>query len=165
MSLRRRSWLPSGTLARRTRGPLLGGLWLRVRARWRAAELDRRLAEGADPMLSDELSLRVGMLGSGTSTLRMAARIRRAVEAANGRHPPLLSTRLRRAAVRENEDALLALAVRLRDGRPLGVRGLALAARLMEDHGSPMYRGGASLADAVLEALTWLDDGHLAARG
>src|ERR687895_168843 len=55
-----RRWLPSGRLARRTRGPLLGGLWLRVLTKWQAADLDRRLAAGADPMQSDELSLSDG---------------------------------------------------------------------------------------------------------
>jgi hypothetical protein len=59
-----RRWLPSRRLARRSRGPLLGGIWLRVHTQWRAAELDRQLANGTDPMLSDELSLRAGQLAA-----------------------------------------------------------------------------------------------------
>jgi hypothetical protein len=59
-----RRWLPSRRLARRSRGLLLGGIWLRVVTRWRAPVLDRQLANGIDPMQSDELSLRVGQLGS-----------------------------------------------------------------------------------------------------
>jgi hypothetical protein len=158
--LQRRHVLPSRTLARRTRGPLLGGLWLRVLTRWRTADLDRRLAKGADPMQSDELSLRVGQLGSAGTRSRLAVALRRAVEMADGRHRPLVSTRLRRPEIRENEDLLLALADRLHDGEPLGVEGLAMTARLVGDRSSPMYRAGASLPDAVTEALTALERGH-----
>jgi hypothetical protein len=152
--------LPSRALARRTRGPLLGGLWLHVLTRWRAADLDRRLAKGADPMQSDELSLRVGQLGSAGTRTRLAGALRRAVETADGRHPPLVATRLRRPEIRENEDLLLMLAGRLHDGEPLGVEGLAMTARLVYDRSSPMYRPGTSLPDAVTEALTALERGH-----
>jgi hypothetical protein len=155
-----RRGLPSRTLARRTRGPLLGGLWLRVVTRWRARELDRRLAKGADPMQSDELSLRVGQLGSAATRSRLAVALRGAVETANGRHPPLVSTRLRRPEIRVNEDLLLALAGRLRGSEPLGIEGLAMTACLVHDRSSPMYRAGASLPDAVTEALTALERGH-----
>jgi hypothetical protein len=158
--LRRRRWLPSRNLARRTRGPLLGGLWLRVLT-WRvAADLDRRLANGADPLLSDELSLRVGQLGSAATRSRLAVALRGAVEMANGHHAPLISTRLRRPEIQANEDLLLALADRLRDGEPLGVAGLAMTARLVHDHSSPMYRAGGSLRDALSEAITALERGH-----
>jgi hypothetical protein len=160
MWLQRRNGLPSRTLARRARGPLLGGLWLRVLTRWRAADLDRRLAKGADPMQSDELSLRVGQLGSAGTRSRLAVALRRAVEVGNGRHPPLVRTRLRSPEIRENEDLLLVLADRLHDGEPLGVEGLAMTACLVDDRTSPMYRDGASLTDAVTEALTALERGH-----
>jgi hypothetical protein len=158
--MRMRRGLPSRTLARRTHGPLLGGLWLRVLTRWRAADLDRRLARGADPMQSDELSLRVGQLGSAGTRSRLAGALGRAVEMANGLHPPLVATRLRRPEIRENEDLLLALADRLHDGEPLGVEGLAMTARLVDDRSSPMYRAGASLPDALSEALTALERGQ-----
>ena len=147
--LRPRLRLPSRSLARRTRGPLLGGVWLRVLTRWRAADLDRQLAKGIDPMRSDELSLRVGQLGSAGTRHRLAVAARRAVETANGRHPPLISTRLRRPVVRENEDLLLTLADRLGNDEPLGVEGLAMTARLVNDHSSPMYRAGASLRERL----------------
>jgi hypothetical protein len=162
MTIRRRTHrgLPSRSLARRTRGPLLGGLWLRV-VTWRmAADLDRQLAKGADPLVSDELSLRVGQLGSAATRSRLAAALRGAVEMANGRCAPLISTRLRRPEIRENEDLLLALADRLHGGEPLGVEGLAMTARLVNDHSSPMYRAGASLPDALSEALAALERGH-----
>jgi hypothetical protein len=158
--MRRRRGLPSRTLARRTRGPLLGGIWLRVLTRSRAADLDRRLAKGADPMQSDELSLRVGQLGSAGTRSRLAGALRRAVEIASGRHPPLVATRLRRPEIQENENLLLTLADRLHDGEPLGVEGLAMTARLVDDRSSPMYRAGASLPDALSEVLTALERGH-----
>jgi hypothetical protein len=162
MSIRRRMQrgLPSRSLARRTRGPLLGGLWLRVLTWWVAADLDRELANGTDPLGSDELSLRVGQLGSAATRSRLAAALRGAVEMANGRCAPLISTRLRRPEIRENEDLLLALADRLHGGEPLGVEGLAMTARLVDDRMSPMYRGGGSLPDALSEALTARERGH-----
>ena len=155
-----RRWLPSGRLARRTRGPLLGGLWLRVLTKWRAADLDRRLAAGADPMQSDELSLRAGQLGSAGTRSRLAAALREAVAVANGRHAPLISTRLQRPEVRENEDLLLALADRLSDGEPLGIEGLAKTARLVGDRSSPMYRAGGALPEFLSAALIALERGH-----
>jgi hypothetical protein len=159
-----RRWLPKGRVARHSRGPLLGGLWLRVLTRRRAADLDRRLADGTDPMESDELSLRVGQLGSPTARARLAASLRGAVEMANGRHPPLVATRMRLREVQENEDLLLALADRLHDGEPLGVQGLAMTSRLISDRFSPLYRSG-SLTEAALEALAALERGHRTAAG
>ena len=164
MSVRlpRRRWLPSRTLARRSRGPLLGGLWLHARTRWSCADLDRRLAGGADPMLSDELSLRVGQLGSAGARSRLATALRGAVDLASGHHQPLTRTRLRRPEIQENEGLLLALADRLRGPERLGVQGLALAARLVDDRSSPLYRSGpgGSLSETASEALAALERGH-----
>jgi hypothetical protein len=165
--LRTRGWLPSRSLARRSRGPLLGGIWLRVLTRLRAADLDRQLANGTDPILSDELSLRVGQLGSAGTRSRLAVALRGAVEMANGRHPPLITTRLRLREIQENEELLLALADRLRDGEPLGVEGLATTARLVNDHSSPLHRAGqgGSLPAALSDALAALERGQWTAGG
>lgn len=162
-----RRWVPTRSLARRTRGPLLGGLWLRVLTRWRAAELDRQLARGIDPMQSDELSLRVGQLGSAANRSRLAAALQAAVAMANGRHPPLLTTRLRLPEIEENEEQMLALADRLRGDDPLGVEGLAMASRLLDDRSSPLRRGGraGSLPTALTEALAALERGQWTAGG
>jgi len=168
MSIRlgRRRWLPGGSLARRSHGPLLGGIWLRAVTKWSGHELDRRLANGADPMLSDELSLRVGQLRSAATRARLAHVLREAVETANGKHPPLTTTRLRRPEIRDNEGVLLALADRLHDGEPLGAQGLAMTARLVDDRSSPLYRSGpaGSLPAAVSDALAALGRGHWTAR-
>jgi hypothetical protein len=160
--LRARRWLPSRSLARRSRGPLLGGIWLRVRTRWRVRDLDRQLANGTDPMQSDELSLRVGQLGSAGTRVRLGHALREAVELANGHHAPLVMTRLRRPEIRETEEPLLALADRLRAGEPLGVQGLAITARLVNDRSGPLYRSGpsGSLPATVSEALAALERGH-----
>jgi hypothetical protein len=141
---------------------LLGGVWLRSLTWWRAHDLDRRLASGADPMQSDELSLRVGRLGSPGSRVRLAHALHDAVEIANGNHAPLVKTRLRRSEIRDNDELLLALADRLRDGEPLGVRGLAMTARLIADRSSPLYRSGVSgsLPATALEALAALERGQ-----
>jgi hypothetical protein len=163
----RRRWLPSRRLARRSRGPLLGGIWLRVVARWRAAALDRQLAHGIDPMQSDELSLRVGQLGSPGTRVRLARALRGAVELANGRRAPLITTRLRRSEIQENDELLLALADRLRGGEPLGVQGLAMTSSLINDHSGPLYRSGrsGSLPATVSDALAALERGQRTAGG
>ena len=70
---RTRRWLPRGRLARQTRGLLLGGVWLRcVTWSW-AHALETSSGAGADPMESDELSLRVGQLSSERSRRRFHA--------------------------------------------------------------------------------------------
>lgn len=133
--------------------------------RLKAPELDRQLANGIDPMVSDELSLRMGQLGSRAMRVRLASALRNAVRVASGQHPPLIATRLRRAEIRENEELLLALAERLRDGEPVGVQGLARAARLVDPRSGALYRSGrsGSLATAASKALASLDRGRLTA--
>jgi hypothetical protein len=133
-----------------------------VLTRLSVPDLDRRLANGTDPMLSDELSLRVRQLGSAGTRVRLAHALRETVELANGHHASLVMTRLRRAEIRENEELLLAVADRLRDGEPLGVQGLAMTARLVNDRSSPLYRSGpsGSLPATVSEALAALERGH-----
>jgi hypothetical protein len=160
--LRTRRWLPSRSLARRSRGLVLGGVRLRVRARRSVAALDRLLASGTDPMLSDELSLRVGQLVATSTSSRHALALRSAVQMARGRRAPLIRTRLRRAEIHRNEELLLALADRLGEGGPFAVPGLAMTARLVHDRESPMYRSGpgVSLRAAAAEALAALERGQ-----
>jgi hypothetical protein len=133
----------------------------------KAPELDRQLANGIDPMGSDELSLRMGQLGSRATRVRLANALRQAVQVASGQHPPLIATRLRRAEIQENEELLLALAERLHDGEPLGVQGLARTARLVNDRSSALYRSGGSgsLTHEASKALAALERGHLTAGG
>lgn len=113
-------------------------------------------------MQSDELSLRVGQLGSPGSRVRLAHALREAVEIANGHHAPVVKTRLQRVEIRENDELLLALTDRLRGGEPLGVQGLAMTARLVNDRSSPLYRSGVSpsLPASALEAVASLERGQ-----
>jgi hypothetical protein len=157
-----RRWLPSRRLARRSRGPLLGGIWLRLVTKSRASDLDHQLANGTDPMLSDELSLRVGQLGSAGTRVLLASVLREAIKMANGSHAPLLTTRLRLMEIREHELLLTALADRVCNGEPVGVQGLAMTSRLVHDRSSALYRSGtsSSLQDAASQALAALERGH-----
>jgi hypothetical protein len=118
-------------------------------------------------MQSDELSLRVGQLGSPANRSRLAAALMEAVEMATGRHPPLITTRLRLPEIQENEELLLALASRLGGAEPLGVEGLAMTSRLVHDHSSPMRRTGdrGPLPTALTEALAALERGQRTAGG
>jgi hypothetical protein len=85
----RRRELPRTRVMSRYRGLVLGGIWLRCSTRCRARKLDRQLAAGADPMQSDELSLRVGQLGSPRSRRRIACALRGAVALAEqDAYPP-----------------------------------------------------------------------------
>jgi hypothetical protein len=158
-----RGWLPRGRLARRTRGLLLGGVWLRW-VTWRQARaLDEQLARGADPIHSDELSLRAGQLSSARNRGRFACVLRGAVHLAEAPYDPVRIGRpaIRRAHVRENRELLLELADRVRSGGILGVQGLAMTSLLVGDGVSPLYAkvGRNSLKASVNHALLALDHG------
>jgi hypothetical protein len=146
---RPRRWLPRGRLARQTRGLLLGGVWLRCLTWWRAHELDDQLARGADPMESNELSLRVGQLSSERSRRRFACALRGAIELADRPFDPLRmgAPLIRRAEVRANRGLLLELAERLGAGGPLCL--------------SPLFcKGNGSLTLSASHALLALERGH-----
>ena len=147
----------------RSRGLLLGGIWLRCTARWHARELDRQLAAGADPIQSDQLSLRVGQLGSSRSRHRLACALRGAVALAEHDAYPVVvgAPPIQRAAVRASGGLLLEIAERLLSGEPVGVRGVAMASQLIEDRRGPLYRDDAARPLTVLafEALVQLDRG------
>ena len=147
----------------RSRALLLGGIWLRCTTRWRTRELDLQLATGADPMQSDDLSLRVGQLGSSRSRRRIACALRGAVALAEREACPLMVTAppIRRSAVRASGGLLLEIAERLLSREPVGVRGLAIASQIIEDQRGPLYRDDAArpLTVTAFEALVALDRG------
>jgi hypothetical protein len=147
----------------RYRGLVLGGIWLRCATRWRARELDRQLAAGADPMQSDQLSLRVRQLGSSRHRRRIACALRGAVALAERDAYPVMvaAPRIQRAAVRASAGLLLEIAERLHSCEPVGVRGLAIASQLIEDRRGPPYRDDAArpLTVTAFEALVALDRG------
>ena len=161
--VRRRVSPPRTRVISRSRGLLLGGIWLRCTTRWRARELDRQLAAGADPMQSDKLSLRVGQLGSTRSRHRIACALRGAVALAErDAYPVILAgPAIRRSAVRASGGLLLEIAERLLSGEPVGVRGVAIASQLIEDRRGTLYRDDAArpLTVTAFEALVALDSG------
>ena len=155
----RRGELPRTRVMSRSRGLLLGGIRLRCTTRWHARELDRQLAAGADPMQSDELSLRVGQLGSSRGRRRIACALRGAVARAEPDASPFMVAGP--AAVRASGGLLLEIAERLLSGEPVGVRGVAIASQLIEDRRGPLYRDNAArpLTVSAFEALAALDHG------
>ena len=159
-----RRLLPSRRLARRSRGLLLGGVWLHVVTWRRAYDLDRQLAAGADPMRSDELSLRVGQLGSATTRARLACALRGAVASADRPPDPLRmpAALIRRGEIRANRELLLELAETLCAGRPLGVEGLAMTSLLIKYASSPLFHKDASrsVTETTYEALVALERGR-----
>jgi hypothetical protein len=161
--VRRRELPPRTRVMSRSRDLLLGGIWLRCTTRWRARELDRQLAAGADPMLSDELSLRAGQLGSCRSRRHVACALRGAVALAEQDVYPAMvaAPPIRRSAVRANGGLLQEIAERVLSCEPVGVRGLAIASQLIQDRQSPLYRHDAArpLAVTAFEALVALDRG------
>jgi len=117
--------------------------------------LDDRLAHGANPRSSRELSLRAQQLLSNRE--RLAAAIEGALESA--RRPAVFSARVpvRRQQALECAGELHALADRLRQDR-VDVHGVAMASNLLHDGASPLYHdNGVSLLYAVRSARLALD--------
>ena len=163
LAIGRRRWVPGARLARRTRGLVLGGLWLRFVTWSRSSALDRELAAGVDPLTSDELSLRAGQLQSAKSRTRLACGLRGAVNLSGRPFDPLglPPSLIRRSEVQANKDLLLELAERV-TATPVSTEGLARTSVLIADGSSPMYRGSAGppLRVAAFEALVALERGH-----
>jgi hypothetical protein len=154
-------WRPRQRLPRGSRGLVLGGLRLRRRVKRRALDLDRQLAAGVDPMQSDELSLRVGQLGSAHARKRLARALRGAVELACS-HPGPLARRSGAIEIQTSRDLLLELAERVGGDAPVGIEGLAKTWLMVHDAPSPLYHrdAGRAVADAAIEALGALERGH-----
>jgi hypothetical protein len=118
-------------------GPMLG---VRLRAIARRTRLDRRLAEGADPAESPELTLRAQKLTGRAYRRTLADSFDEAVSIAEGREvrlsavPPLATREIRAARA-----ALLELARALRSERRVAPSGVALAQHLLTDGSGPLY--------------------------
>jgi hypothetical protein len=115
-------------------------------------------------MQSDELSLRVGQLGSAGTRARLARALSAAVELADREFDPLRlpPSPIRQAEIRANRQLLLELAECLYTSRPLGVEGLAMTSLLIYDAPSPLYHTDAStsLTVAAFEAVIALERGY-----
>jgi hypothetical protein len=113
----------------------------KLRTAWNAAELDDALANGADPLASDELALRAAELVKPERRVQLAEALERVARqvAAGGPSPLPGPTILRREPIARNLGGLLALARRLRAQGLHCLRGLAMADRLIRYGDSPLY--------------------------
>ena len=113
----------------------------RLRTAWSAAELDEALANGANPLASDELALRAVQLVKPARRAELARSLELVVEqvAGKGPSPRPGPTILRREPIARNRPGLLALARRLRTEGLQCLPGLAMADRLIGHRDSPLY--------------------------
>ena len=113
-------------------------LGVRLRTRFRRNRLDAELAQGGDPSASAELMFRAAQLRSPGVRARLANTVIKALGSARGPNLGAFTRKAQRrdAAIRQTADDLLALALRLRDGRPIDVEGAAMTARLVNDRGA-----------------------------
>jgi hypothetical protein len=111
----------------------------RVRARLRAAELDRRLAGGASPESSVELMLRARRLIRPRERRRLARSLRMLVRSAARPGSGVATPPLARWDVLEAAAELERLAARLDAEGPVSVRSIALVRLLLTDGAGPLY--------------------------
>jgi hypothetical protein len=135
----------------------------RVRSRLRAAELDRRLAAGADPDQDVALALHARRLLDPGARRKLARSLRRSVAMSRTRltpaspRPPIPSHVADCAALVE------ALADRVGSCDVVAPRGVAAVRVLLTEGGGPLYasRGRGALAGALEAALDALEPPEL----
>lgn len=156
--------MPSGYVMRSpaARGaPRRAGLKTRLRAWWKAPELDAALADGMDPTGSDELTARAEQLASPKKRAELATAVERLVAIADRPSERLATAWIffRRDQVRANRSLLLRLAERLRDPGPHALKGVAMTSVLLGDYRSPLHikDGPGTLEGAVRSTLSALD--------
>jgi hypothetical protein len=148
--------LPSG-IDRRLRPRLR----VRLRASLTAAELDEKLAMGADPLGNDLLLWRAQQLAEPDERAGFAQSIETIVSGIDRGGPHRLAgpQTLCRDLVKDNRSLLLVLAERLRGDGPHGLRGLAMADLLVHYRDSALYRARSplQLKWKLLEVLAALE--------
>jgi hypothetical protein len=131
---------------------------LRVRTRWQRNQLDEQIASGAETTASAELNLRAAQLRSNAERERIANALAEAVGESRRGDPVTVRVKPHRTEVRARADELLSLAARLRDDLPVDVRGVAMAARLIDDRKGPLRTmSGRSLQEEIESARQALD--------
>jgi hypothetical protein len=130
-------------------------LWLQLRVRARAQQLDRALAAGADPLDSDELALRAEQLTRPETRRRLAGTFSRLTDE---RESPIGLLPFDYGRVSANQAPLREIRERLSGESKLQVRGIAIASALVDDRFGPLYANGvgADLSralDRILAAL------------
>jgi hypothetical protein len=119
---------------------------LRVRVRFSADALERRLADGANPLASPALALRARQLVDRRTRRGLAFSIKMIVRSAQETTPdPQAAVLYDIAAVRACQDDLCALADRLLDHDTVAERGVAMTSMLLRDGYGPLYNPNAPL--------------------
>jgi hypothetical protein len=129
---------------------------MRLRAAWARENLDRRLAEGAEPDSDPLLHTRAERLVTPASRAALAAGLERAVAAADDRGAPLSSAvPVRRGPVRGARHELMGLAGELRHMPAPRPRGVAMAERLLTEPSSVLFTASsrAEVARAARDAV------------
>jgi hypothetical protein len=143
------------------RGQTRPAIAVRARTRWRRNRIDRELARGADPAASEELGVRATQLRSAPERARLANAL---VETLGNARQPNLGAFTRKEqrrhwAIQDRADDLHALVRRLRDDRPISIRGAAQASRLVNHRVSPLRGGnGQGVEHAIRNARMALDE-------
>jgi hypothetical protein len=135
----------------------------KLRTAWSADELDEALANGADPLASDELTLRADQLVKPTTRVELAQTLELIVEqvGCGGPSPLPGPTILRREPIARNCPGLLTLAQRLRRDGLQCLPGLAMADRMIRYGDTPLYMGldPQQLMHRIEEILAALEPG------
>jgi hypothetical protein len=135
---------------------LLGRLMVRARG----FALDRALAAGADPDSSPSVSLRAAALIAPRLRRSLARQVRATIAIAELPPPPLCCAvvPVQSRQITRERDLLEELAEALESPDPVEPRGVACAAILLHDGGSPLYydRSRQSLRDALEDAIHYL---------
>ena len=132
---------------------------MRLRAAWARDELDRRLAEGADPDSDPLLHTRAERLVTPASRAVLAAGLERAVAAAHDPGAALSSSApVRRGPVRGARHELMGLAGELRHMPHPRPRGVAMAELLLTEGSSVLFtaESSAEVARAARDAVDHL---------
>ena len=110
----------------------------RLHARARRLELDRALAEGADPASSPVLAARAAQLVRRANRYRLAAALEHLALTADAPRRPFRAAP-RRGAVQANRAVMMELAGTLRQGGLLYARGIAILELVLIDGSGPAY--------------------------
>jgi len=136
-----------------------GSVWIRTALH--RDDLTRALAEGVDPAISDQLSLRAAQLTAPRSRRLLTRSLRRTI--AEAYKPAMSRSRaaiIDRAAVLDAEDAITAMIDRVTSSRPVRAEGMAIADRMLTNaERSPLYNAGepGSLRRVIRAATAAMD--------
>lgn len=151
--------MPSAIPSGGPKDPDSAGMLLRAHTFLTRRQLDRRLAEGADPDASPTLRLRASQLRSTEGRARIADRLQRVLDEAHAPARVHLVLRPHRAEIRARAPELRALIGRLRSNLPVTPQGAAMSSQLVTRGESPFDPNRrVSVGHAVHAAREALDE-------